>query len=81
MGKEARSGMAMVRTLIIERWCNLSLRLDLIAEDKVGGQSQDDKENTQDNEIYVKLRIFYIQQLQNFFRLLELTHLPWTLQL
>lgn len=81
MGKETRSGMATGRTLIFERWRNLSLRLDLIAEDKVGGQSQDDKENTQDNEIYVKLCIFYIQQLQNLFRLLELTHLPWTLQL
>lgn len=30
---------------------NLSLRLHLITKDKVGGQSQDDEKNAQDNEI------------------------------
>lgn len=30
---------------------NLSLRLDLVTKDKVGGQAEDDEENAQDNEI------------------------------
>lgn len=39
---------------------NLSLRLDLVAKDKVGGHSKDDEENTQDNEIYIELGILHI---------------------
>lgn len=60
---------------------NLSLRLDFVAEDKVGGQPKDDKENAQDNEVHVELCIFYIQQLQDLLGLLELAYFPRTLQL
>lgn len=42
---------------------SLSLRRDLVAEDKVGGESKDDEENAQDDEIHVELRIFHIQEL------------------
>lgn len=59
----------------------LSLGLDLVAENKVSGQPEDDEENAQDDEIYVELRVFHIQQLQDFLRLLELAHVPRTLQL
>lgn len=60
---------------------SLSLWLDLVTEDKVGGQPEDDEENAQDDEIHVELCIFHIQQLQNFLWLLELAHVPWALQL
>lgn len=62
-------------------WKHLSLRLDFVAENKVSSQPQDDEENSQDDEINVELRVLHVQQLQNLFRLLELTQLPGTLQL
>lgn len=40
---------------------NLSLCLDFVTEDKVGGQPKDNEENAQDNEVHVELCIFYIQ--------------------
>lgn len=40
---------------------NLSLCLDFVAEDKVGGQPKDDEENAQNNEVHVELCVFHIQ--------------------
>lgn len=40
---------------------NLSLCFDFVAKDKVGGQPEDDEENTQNDEVYVELCIFHIQ--------------------
>ena len=61
--KETRSGLTLWRTSRSARWAeqNLSLGLDLVAEDNVGGQPKDDEENAQDNEIYVELCVFHVQ--------------------
>lgn len=58
---------------------DLSHRLDLVAEDEVGSQSEDNEEDAQDDEVHVELGVFHVQQLEDLLRLLELTHLPRTL--
>ena len=60
---------------------NLSLRLDLVAEDEVGGQSQDEEENPQGNEVHVEFGILHVQQLKNLFGLLKPAHGHRALQL
>lgn len=40
---------------------NLSLCLDFVTKDKVGGQPEDDEENAENDEVHVELCIFHIQ--------------------
>lgn len=58
-----------------------ALWLNFVTKDQIGGQSEDQEENTQHHEVYIELSIFHIQQLQDFLWLLEFTHEAWTLQL
>lgn len=40
-----------------------ALWLHFVTKDQVGGQSEDQEENTQHHEVYIELGIFHIQQL------------------
>ena len=60
---------------------NLPLRLDLVAEDEVGGQSEDEKENPQGDKVHVEFGVLDVQQLENLFGPLELAHGHRALQL
>lgn len=44
-----------------QRLRKLSLRLDLVAEDKVGSQSKNNEEDAEDDEVYVELCVFHVQ--------------------
>ena len=59
----------------------LALGLDLVAQNQVGGQSEDHKEHTQDYEVHVELGVLHVEELQHLLGLLELTHHPRALQL
>lgn len=40
-----------------------ALWLNFVTKDQIGGQSEDQEENTQHHEVYIELGIFHIQQL------------------
>lgn len=68
----------------IHQWLSLdvlTLWLNFVAQDQVRCQSEDQEENSQHHEVHIELCILHIQQLQDLFWLLELTHQAWTLQL
>lgn len=52
----------------------LTLWLDFVAQNQVSGESEDQEENPQHHEVYVKLCVLHVQQLQDLFWLLKLTH-------
>lgn len=57
----------------------LTLRLDFVTQNQVGGQSEDKKKDAQHHEVNIKLCILHIQQLQDLLWFLKFTHSVWTL--